>query len=47
MDRISSITYLDNHGAANAVMKRSKGEVVMRVFSLALQALSVLPLFRN
>jgi hypothetical protein len=26
------MTYLDNNGTANAVMKRSEGEVVMRVF---------------
>jgi hypothetical protein len=34
IDRISFITYLDDHGAANALMviKSSKGQIVMRVF---------------
>jgi nucleoside-diphosphate-sugar epimerase len=32
MDRITSITYDVDHGAAYAVMKRNTGEIIMRVF---------------
>ncbi len=32
MDRIPSITYLDNHRAAHAAIERRKGSVAMRVF---------------
>src|SRR5882762_9731458 len=32
MDRLSSIAYHGNNGAANAVMKRNQGDVAMRIF---------------